>query len=105
MDDPKAKGNYIKYYETLRKVIKEAKKQHYSRIIAKSGNKIKTIWNIVQKKTAKAQSMEQFKTLLLNDGKVRDPTDVAKAFNHFFITITEKLIVPPVEKGDAISII
>jgi hypothetical protein len=54
MDDPKAKGNYIKYCETLRKVIKEAKKQHYSRIIAKYGNKIKTTWNIIQKKDNKS---------------------------------------------------
>ena len=49
--------------------------------------------------------MEQFPTLLLNDGKVKDRTDVAKALNNFFITITEKLIVQPIEKGDAISII
>jgi hypothetical protein len=41
----------------------------------------------------------------LNNGKVKDRTDVAKALNNFFITITEKLIVQPIEKGDAISII
>ena len=99
MDDPKAKANYIKYCETLRKVIKEAKEQHYSRIIAKSGNKMKTTRNIIQKKTAKVQSVEQFPALLLNDGKVKDPKDVAKAFNNFFIIITEKLIVQPIEKG------
>jgi hypothetical protein len=29
-NDPKAKVHYIRYYKTLRKVIKEAKKQHYN---------------------------------------------------------------------------
>jgi hypothetical protein len=29
-----------------KKVIKEVKKQYYSRLIAKSNNKIKTTWNI-----------------------------------------------------------
>jgi hypothetical protein len=77
MDDPKGKANYIKSCETLRKVIKEAKKQHYSRLIAKSNNKIKTTCNIIQKKTGKVQSVEKFPTQLLNDGKLKDPTDVA----------------------------
>ena len=29
-NDPKTKVHYIKYFKTLRKVIKEAKKQRYS---------------------------------------------------------------------------
>jgi len=45
-NDPKAKAHYIKYFKILRKVIKEAKKQHYSRLTAKSNIKIKT-WNII----------------------------------------------------------
>jgi hypothetical protein len=57
-------------------------------------------------KDRKIQSVEQFPTILLNDGKVKDPTDVANAFNNFFIiTITEKLIVHPIQKGDVISIL
>jgi hypothetical protein len=61
MDDPKA--NYSKYCETLRKVIKEAKKQNYSRLIAKSNNKIKT-WNIIQKKTGKYNQLKSFQPSL-----------------------------------------
>jgi len=43
-NDPKTKMHYIKYCKILRKFIKEAKKQHYFRLIAKSDNKIKTTW-------------------------------------------------------------
>jgi hypothetical protein len=39
----------MKYYKILNNVIKEAKKQHCSRLIAKLDNKIKTTWNILKK--------------------------------------------------------
>ena len=34
-NDPQAKAHYIKYCKILRKFIKEAKKQHYSRLTEK----------------------------------------------------------------------
>ena len=85
---PKAKPHYIKYCKILRKVIKEAKKQHYSRLKAKSNTKIKTTSSIIKKETGKIHSVEQFPNLLVNDKKLKDPTDVANAFYNFFTTIT-----------------
>ena len=41
----------------------------------------------------------------MNDEKLNDPTDVANAFNNFFITITEKFNIQQVEKGDAMSLL
>ena len=41
----------------------------------------------------------------MNDEKLKDPTDVASAFSNFCITITEKLNIQQLEKGDAISIL
>ena len=49
--------------------------------------------------------MHQVPTLLVNDEKLKDPTDMAFAFNDFFITITEKLNVQQRQKGDAISLL
>ena len=74
----------------LRRVIKEVKKQHYSRLTAKSNNKINTTWNIIKEDTGKTHSVELVPTLLANDEKFKDPRNVAHAFNTFFITITEK---------------
>jgi hypothetical protein len=51
--DPKAKAHYINCCRILKKVIREAKKQHYSRLIAKSSNKVKTTCNITKKGTGK----------------------------------------------------
>jgi len=89
--DPKAKAYHIKHCKIIRKVIKEAMQQHYSRLTAKSSNEIKTIQNIIRKETKKVYSVKWVPTLLVNDEKFKDPTDVANAFNNFFIIVTEKL--------------
>jgi hypothetical protein len=70
-NEPKAKENGIKYCRILRKLIKEAKEQHYNRLTAKSNNKIKTTWNIIKKQTGKVHSVEQVPTLLVNDKKIK----------------------------------
>jgi hypothetical protein len=36
---------------------------------------------------------------------LKDPRNVAKAFNNLFVTITEKLNIQQIEEGDAISIL
>jgi len=41
----------------------------------------------------------------VNDEKLKNPTDMASAFNNFFITITEKLNIQQIQKRDAISIL
>jgi hypothetical protein len=41
-NDPHTRAFYVMYCKILNKVIKETKEQHYSRLKAKSYNKIKT---------------------------------------------------------------
>jgi hypothetical protein len=41
----------------------------------------------------------------VNDEKLKNPTDVVNTFNNLFITITEKLNIQEIEKGDVISIL
>jgi len=43
--------------------------------------------------------VEQVSTFLVNDAKLKDPTDVAISFNNFVTTITEKLDIQQIEKG------
>jgi hypothetical protein len=50
-NNPQAKARYTKYCKILSKVTEEAKKQHISGLRAKSNNKIKTTWNIINKET------------------------------------------------------
>jgi hypothetical protein len=52
-NDAVIRAFYSKYCKILNKVIQDAKKQHYSRFIAKSNNKVKTTWNLIKQKTGK----------------------------------------------------
>jgi hypothetical protein len=60
-------------------------------------------WNIIKKETGKVHSMEQVPSLLMNNEELTDPKNVANTFNTFFLTVTEKLNIQQVEKGDAVS--
>jgi hypothetical protein len=60
---------YIKYCKILSRVIKEAKRQHYCRPIAKSDNQIKTTCNIIKHETVKLHLMEQIPSLLTKEKK------------------------------------
>jgi hypothetical protein len=55
----KKKKIHTKYCKILNKVVLEAKKQHYNRLIAKPDNKIKTTWNITKTETGKIHVTEQ----------------------------------------------
>jgi hypothetical protein len=46
--DPKFKEYYKKYCWTLTKVITTAKKLYYNKLLRKSNDKTKTVWNIVK---------------------------------------------------------
>jgi predicted oxidoreductase (fatty acid repression mutant protein) len=70
----KAKAHYTKYCKIIIKAIKEARKQHYCRLIAISNNKMKKTWNVIKKETGKVHSVEQFPTFLVNVEKLRDQT-------------------------------
>jgi hypothetical protein len=48
--------------------------------------------------------VEQVCTLLVNDEKLNDPTNMPNAFNNLFITITKKLSIQQIEK-DVISVL
>jgi hypothetical protein len=39
----------------------------------------------------------------MNNEELTDPKNMANTFNTFFLTITEKLKIQQVEKGDAVS--
>jgi hypothetical protein len=49
--------------------------------------------------------VEQVSILPVNDGRLKEPRNVASAFSNFFITITEKLNIRQIEKRDGTSIL
>jgi hypothetical protein len=69
-NNPHLRAYYNKYCKILSRVIKEAKRQHYCRLIAKSDNKIKTTWNIIKHGSGKLHLTEQIPSVLINSEKV-----------------------------------
>jgi hypothetical protein len=65
----KQKHIILNIVKIIIKVVKEARKQHYCRLIAKSNNKIKINMEHYKERDRKVHSMEQFPTLLVNDEK------------------------------------
>jgi hypothetical protein len=59
-NDLRVKAHFIKYCTVFRKVIKEAKIQHYSRLGGKSHDKIKATRNITKKETVKMQVFRNY---------------------------------------------
>jgi hypothetical protein len=68
-NDPKAKAHYVNYCRILKNVIRETIQQHYSRLIAKSRNKVKTTWNIIKNETGKVHPTEQVPFLVVSNKK------------------------------------
>jgi hypothetical protein len=59
--DERLKLYYKRYCNIFVKVIKEAKKLYYHKLISKSENKIQTTWKIIEKQMAKNQGMDSRK--------------------------------------------
>jgi hypothetical protein len=57
LGDDRLKSYYKKYCTILAKIIKEAKKLYYCKLISKPENKIQTTWKIIKKETAENQGM------------------------------------------------
>jgi hypothetical protein len=54
-NNPHMRAHYNKYCKTLSRVIKEAKRLHYCRLMEKADNKIETAWNIIKHESEKLQ--------------------------------------------------
>ena len=94
----KQKAPYIKYCRILKKIIKEAKKQFYDRLIAKSYNKIKTTCNIIKNEIGRMHAIKQVPSSLVKIGKLKNKTTVANNFNNLFLTTSERLNIHKFEK-------
>jgi hypothetical protein len=69
------------------RVIKEAKGQHYCRLIAKSHNKIKSTCNIIKCESGKFHVTEQIPSVHINSDKVNDPQIISDAFSTFSLQL------------------
>jgi hypothetical protein len=74
----------------LREVIKAAKRNYYNKLIAKTNNKPKTLWGIVNKITGKCKNTCHPMQIVLDRVKYEDSQNIANAISSYFDTIAYK---------------
>jgi hypothetical protein len=72
-------------------VIKEAKRQYYSQLLAQSQNKVKMTWNVIKNETGRRSVTEQMPSKLSNNGIAVNLENAADAFNKYFVNTTEDI--------------
>ena len=91
--DPKLNTYYKKYCKILSDVIKTAKTRHYNNLLISSNNKAKTSWQIIESVTNKTKCNHGISSLEIDGKTCNDSLGIAKAFNTYFTTSTEKISV------------
>jgi hypothetical protein len=89
-NNPKLKNHYKTYCRILSDVIKTVKKLYYNKLITKSNNKTKVLWNIV-KMTQKKQSNDNGPPLNIDGKTHHDYQSIANIFNNYFTNMTDKV--------------
>jgi hypothetical protein len=101
-NNPHIRTHYNKYCKTLSRVIKEAKREYYFRLIKKAV-KLKTTWNMIKHESGKLQQMEQIPPVLINNEKINDPQTNCRCLQYFFLKIADNLDLHRETRDDAIS--
>ena len=65
---------------------------YYDKRIELSSNRVKTTWVLIKNLTGKAQPTDTNMEINSEAGTLTNINDIAKAFNSYFINITEDLI-------------
>jgi len=55
-------------------------------LVHKSENKIWTTWKVIKKETSKIQKTDNISQRRIQDKQINNPTEIADAFNKYFIT-------------------
>jgi hypothetical protein len=86
----------------LSKVIKEANRQYFHNHIATSSNRVKTAWRIIRDNSGITPHLDIIDSL--NCGKIllKNPKDIAHAFNKHYSNISVSLGIKHTNMGDAL---
>ena len=86
------KTNFKTYKNILRQTIREAKKQYYHRIFFNFKNNIKKTWIAIKETLNRNNKTTKLPSVFYQNNQIiEDPTDLANAFNDYFINIGTNL--------------
>ena len=93
--------HYKKYCMILSKVIKEAKRQYFHNLIATSPNRVKTAWRIIRDNSGITPHPDIIDSLKCGNTLLKNPKDIAHAFNSHYSNTTASLGIKHNNKGNA----
>jgi hypothetical protein len=70
-------------------VIKRAKHMEYDKLILNSLNKIKTMWNIINKESGRKNNSNNIQAIDVDGKEIIDQQSIAETVNEYFVTIAE----------------
>ncbi|KAL0828886.1 hypothetical protein ABMA28_003792 [Loxostege sticticalis] len=87
-DKPLRRQVYKMYTKTLRRCILGLQKQGNKRYVINSKNKTKAVWNIITSQVSACPTRTEFDEIQYNGFTIAEPTEIANAFNNYFIETT-----------------
>ena len=83
---------YKKSRNTLNKLIKDTKRNYYTKALNDAKNNPKNMWNTINKLTSKKSKTTTISKLnISNENVTEDPNEISHTFNTYFNTIGENL--------------
>lgn len=91
---------YYKNYKSIyRRVIKQAKRLYFDKIIIDSENKSRTIWKIINKNVKRNNRVSEVATIKINNNEISDKKIIADSFNSYFVNLPKTLLSPNSNTG------
>lgn len=88
------KLHYKEYCSLFNRMFREAKKKvYFKQLIDTSENKTKTMWNVTNKLTRKAEKSNHLPHSLIMNNKEVSMVKTAEAFNNYFLNMAGDLQV------------
>ena len=84
-------NRYKQYRNKLTKTIRTSKTMYYSQELQKAEGDINSTWKVINRLINKVNPQHNVSTIKSNDQEIKDPSDIANAFNSFFTSIGPEL--------------
>jgi hypothetical protein len=92
--------HFKKYHTILSKVIKEVKRQHFHNLLLTSSNRVTTVWRIIRDNSGITPHLNIIDSLNCGNILLRNPKDIAHAFNKHYSNISVSLGINHIAMGD-----
>jgi len=104
-NNPTFKTHYKRYCQILSKVITTAKRLHYNKLISQFDNKHKTTWDIIKTITNNTKTPHTNIPIHININETpsTNPMDIANAFNAYFTSVTDNLLIKNSSKIEIVN--